>query len=216
MGRIHGVAAVLMAAGLVTRAIASEVSDFGNEIPGIVPRLGKTQFVPQIELGGQSSAIQEFTQSATNEDDAVAWRTDLSRDEETKLGSDAFDLQLVSQEQNSETPTEADLSSDDRPESQPAPAHVRNRRVLVFKASWCGACQGLNYEWPKLRAVKWQVGDSGTDHIQIVDVDARPDLMAKYGVQSLPTIVLIENGKELRRHGLLSAYNIAELFHGRY
>lgn len=89
------------------------------------------------------------------------------------------------------------------------------RQVLVFKASWCGACQSLKYEWPKLRDVRWRIGEKNTDHIQLVDADLHPDLMSQYGVASLPTLVLVEDGRELSRQGSLGAKNIAEFYYGR-
>ena len=98
---------------------------------------------------------------------------------------------------------------------QPAQPKTQRRRVLVFKASWCGACQGLNHEWPRLRAVNWRVGTDDTQHFQMVDADERPDLMAKFGVASLPTILVVEDEREVSRHGLLDAHQLAELFYGR-
>lgn len=220
MGRNNGLLTFLMTAGLITNSMAFEITDFGNEIPGTLPRLGKTQFVPMIGLDAQDSATQQSARLTSNDDVAGTPADDLENDNQGQAGSDAFDLRLVSQDSVASLPRNADLKSEFRSidtdaESKPGLSNTRKRRVLVFKASWCGACQALNYEWPKLEAVRWKVGETEANHIQIVDADARPDLMAKYGVYSLPTIVLIDDDKELKRQGLLNAYDIAELFHGR-
>jgi len=89
------------------------------------------------------------------------------------------------------------------------------RRILVFKATWCSACQALNYEWPSMEKVGWRVGEKLTDHIQFVDSDLRPDLVSRYGISRLPTLVLVDGEKELGRQGSLEARNIAEFYYGR-
>ena len=89
------------------------------------------------------------------------------------------------------------------------------RRILVFKASWCGACQGLKYEWPSMKKVGWRVGEKLTDHIQLVDSDLRPDLVSRYGITALPTLILVDDNNELSRQGSLGARNIAEFYYGR-
>ena len=89
------------------------------------------------------------------------------------------------------------------------------RKVLIFTASWCGACQALKYEFPALKQVGWRIGGKGTDHIQLVDADRRLDLMSRYGVNSLPPLVLVDDEKELSRSGSLDARNIAEFYYGR-
>ena len=89
------------------------------------------------------------------------------------------------------------------------------RKILVFKASWCSACQLLNYEWPSMEKVGWRVGGNLTDHIQLVDSDERPGLVARYGITALPSLVLVDDDKEVARQGSLSARNIAEFYYGR-
>jgi len=89
------------------------------------------------------------------------------------------------------------------------------RRVIVVKAKWCGACQLLNHEWPKLRAVRWRIGASDTQHFQLIDVDTDPGVVARYGITQLPTLLLIENGKILDRTGGLDAADLAEFYYGR-
>lgn len=89
------------------------------------------------------------------------------------------------------------------------------RKVLVVKATWCGACQALNSEWPKLRKVRWRIGGANTDHFQLMDVDANPNVVSRYGITQLPTLLLIENGKVIQRAGGLNAKDLAEFYYGR-
>ena len=65
-------------------------------------------------------------------------------------------------------------------------------RVLVdFYANWCGPCKMLG---PVLEKV--------SDEIKVlkVNVDENQDLARKYGVMSIPCIILFDNGKEVKRN----------------
>lgn len=62
--------------------------------------------------------------------------------------------------------------------------------VLVdFWAAWCGPCQTLA---PVLEQVAGSL--SGRLLIATVDTDAEPELAARFGVRSLPTLLLIKDG----------------------
>ncbi|MBR7090874.1 MAG: thioredoxin [Clostridia bacterium] len=67
--------------------------------------------------------------------------------------------------------------------------------VLVdFYATWCGPCKMLS---PILEQVADEMGDS----IQIVkmDIDECMELAQEYGIMSVPTMILFENGAEIQR-----------------
>lgn len=66
--------------------------------------------------------------------------------------------------------------------------------VLVdFWASWCGPCRMLG-------PVIDQLGSELTDvKVCKIDVDANQDLAAKYKVETIPTLVVFEGGKEVKR-----------------
>lgn len=67
--------------------------------------------------------------------------------------------------------------------------------VLVdFWAAWCGPCR-------MLAPVIDQLADetSGTAKICKLDVDAEGALAARYGVMSIPTVLVFKNGEETAR-----------------
>lgn len=68
------------------------------------------------------------------------------------------------------------------------------RPVLVdFGAEWCGPCVAVA---PVIRGLASEYEDRLT--VATVDVDAEPDLAARYGVRSLPTVMLLDQG-QIRR-----------------
>jgi thioredoxin 1 len=69
-----------------------------------------------------------------------------------------------------------------------------SRPVLVdFGAEWCGPCVAVA---PVIRSLALEYADRLT--VATVDVDADPQLAARYGVRSLPTVMLLTDG-EIRR-----------------
>lgn len=87
-----------------------------------------------------------------------------------------------------------ELKADPTP---PIPA----RRVLFFTATWCGKCRDSKLEFESwLKAAGWKIGTERWNHVQFVDVDVERALVLRYGVSSLPTLVVVDaNGIELER-----------------
>lgn len=61
--------------------------------------------------------------------------------------------------------------------------------LLDFYATWCGPCKMLA---PVLDAISEEMADV---KVCKSDVDEASDLAAKFGVQSIPTVVLFKNGE---------------------
>lgn len=99
---------------------------------------------------------------------------------------------------------------------QTAAEKPRVKRVLMFTAEWCYACKtGLADFGPWLEKSGWQIDDTDAAHCQLIDADERPDMVRKYRITSLPTFVLIDGDKELRRTGYAGRMTIPTLWGGK-
>ena len=64
--------------------------------------------------------------------------------------------------------------------------------LLDFWASWCGPCQML---LPIIEELAGEVTDA---KICKANVDEQPELADKYGVMSIPTLVVVKDGKTVK------------------
>lgn len=65
--------------------------------------------------------------------------------------------------------------------------------LLDFWASWCGPCRMLS-------PIVDEVAEERTDvKVGKVNVDEQPELAGEFGVMSIPTLLLFENGKLVRQ-----------------
>ncbi len=81
------------------------------------------------------------------------------------------------------------------PQQQPNSGPCSRPKVLAFTASWCAPCQ-------RAKPVLVQIQAAGVD-VEIIDIDAQPNLAAKYGVASVPTFFVYVCGKStVRTHDI--------------
>ena len=70
---------------------------------------------------------------------------------------------------------------------------IKNNRVLVdFFATWCGPCKMLSLVMEKF-------DNKNVIPIIKVDIDEEQDLAEKYGITAVPTLIIFENGNEVKR-----------------
>ena len=77
--------------------------------------------------------------------------------------------------------------------------------VVDFWAPWCGPCRMVA---PELEKAAEQM--AGTAKIVKVNVDEQPAVASRYGVMSIPTLIVFQQGKEIGRHvGFITADALA-------
>lgn len=64
------------------------------------------------------------------------------------------------------------------------------KKILKFSASWCQPCKMLakNLETAQL-----------TVPVEEIDIDEKTDMSVEYKIRGVPTLVMLEDGKEVKR-----------------
>lgn len=72
-------------------------------------------------------------------------------------------------------------------------------QIMYFTAAWCGPCKMFR---PTFEGTLAEEGKSA----QIIDVDQRPDVAARYMITSVPTVLITDdNGEPVKRNsGVMS------------
>jgi thioredoxin 1 len=64
------------------------------------------------------------------------------------------------------------------------------KQVLYFSAEWCGPCKMIK---PMMQQLQSQMS------ITFIDADASTETCAKWGVRSIPTVIVVKGGMEAGR-----------------
>ena len=67
---------------------------------------------------------------------------------------------------------------------------IKEKVLVDFYANWCGPCKMIA---PELEKAERDI------NVIKVDVDEFEDLAKEYGVMSIPTLILFDEGKEVKR-----------------
>ena len=77
--------------------------------------------------------------------------------------------------------------------------------VVDFWAGWCGPCRAMAPQFEKASRLRPKYGFAK------VDVDAAPGVAARYGIRSIPTLIVFRDGEPLAAQaGVMSAEQLAE------
>ena len=64
--------------------------------------------------------------------------------------------------------------------------------VLYFTADWCNPCK-------KVKPIVEEMNKDSMTKFQMIDVDSEMELTKKFEIRSVPTFILIKDGKEIKR-----------------
>lgn len=75
--------------------------------------------------------------------------------------------------------------------------------IKFFTADWCSSCNAL----------KANLSEGDLENVEMVDADKAPDEVVKYGIRSIPTVIVFdEEGEEVERVlGAMSRAKFLEL-----
>lgn len=87
-------------------------------------------------------------------------------------------------------------------------AEIKTGTVIAdFGATWCGPCKAL-------APIVEKIADEHAGKVKVlsIDIDDLPDTTKKYGVKSVPTILVFKNGEKVGQSvGLTSRENILKM-----
>ena len=81
---------------------------------------------------------------------------------------------------------------------------IKNKAVVDFYAIWCGPCKMFS-------PIFENESNKNDFNFVKVNVDDHSEIAREYGVMSIPTVILFEDGKEVKRNvGFMSSDDFIE------
>ena len=81
------------------------------------------------------------------------------------------------------------------------------KQLWYFSADWCGPCKQFG-------PIMDELSKNGMS-IKKFNVDYTPDSTTKYGIKSVPTVILVENEQEVRRFtGARTLQQVVNFYNG--
>ncbi len=82
------------------------------------------------------------------------------------------------------------------------------RHILYFTAEWCNPCK-------RTRPIAEELDRDNVIKIQFIDADDNGELCRRFEIKAIPTFILIEDNKEIRRmNGAKTREQIEEFING--
>jgi len=70
-----------------------------------------------------------------------------------------------------------------------------NKSIVMFSTPWCGACKKMKPDY-----LKSSKNFEGNVEFFSIDTDEEEKISTKYGIESIPTTIIFENAKEVKRN----------------
>ncbi len=82
------------------------------------------------------------------------------------------------------------------------------KKVLYFSAGWCSACKGVT-------PIVEQLVSTKSIPVNQINIDYDVSSVEEYKIKSVPTIIILENGKEIKRYtGSITSNQLQNLING--